>query len=166
MPAIRKPCASPTAEASNGCPATIPESSTAIPGALLVTGERQKQRILLLADHLDVAGGSRDVLRLHLVGQPDLDQVPLVAAADILDGGRSAGGLQTLSEHGRVPSRIIRRPGGRETTPWPPFRHRLLSRQLQMWMTARRAVRHHFFVSARLPARCNSASARRRAASR
>ena len=84
---------------------------------LLIIGERQKQRILLLADHLDVAGGFRDVLRLQLVGQRDLDEAPLVVTADVLGGGSIAGGVEALPEFRRVPSRIIRRPGGRETTP-------------------------------------------------
>ena len=133
---------------------------------LLIAAERQKQRIVLLTHHVDVPRRFRDILWRHLGGQRDLDKVPLVVTADVLGGGGSTGGLQALSQHGRVPSRIIRRRSGTKSARGPPFRDRLLSRQRQMRMTARRAVRHQLFVSARLLVRCNSASARRRAASR
>jgi len=113
---------------------------------LRLAAERQEQRIGLLTDHVNVAGGSRHILGRHLVGQRDLDETALVVASNVRRSGGLTRGLQTLSEQGRVALWIVWWRGRRKAATGPPFGNGLLPGQLQMRVTADGCVRHQLGV--------------------
>ena len=113
---------------------------------LRLAAERQEQRIRLLTDHVNVAGGSRHILGRHLVGQRDLDQTALVVTADVRRGGCITRGLQTLAEQSGVSLWIVWWCGRRKAAPGSPFGNGLLPGQLQMRVTAAGFVRHQLGV--------------------